>query len=129
MIHREARDKSIRGVTPQHNPFRLTPDRGGGLSEGYIPTEPRDTYMGPPPPCQLSTSVYIYNFIAEAPLKVAEKGGEGGEERRRVRGKGGIGEGPAAGGGGWQSWAGWLGARAGGSGSGSEGKRSFNMYC
>ena len=26
------------GVTPQHNPFRLTPDRGGGLSEGYIPT-------------------------------------------------------------------------------------------
>ena len=44
------------GVTPQHNPFRLTPDRGGGLSEGYIPTEPRDTYMGHPPPCQLSTS-------------------------------------------------------------------------
>ena len=38
------------GVTPQHNPFRLTPDRGGGLSEGYIPTEPRDTYMGHPPP-------------------------------------------------------------------------------
>ncbi len=30
---------------------------------------------------------------------MAEKGGEGGEERRGVRGKGGIGEGPAAGGG------------------------------
>ena len=28
---------------------------------------------------------------------MAEKGGEGGEERRGVRGKGGIGEGPAGG--------------------------------
>ena len=28
---------------------------------------------------------------------MAEKGGEGGEERRVVRGKGGIGEGPAGG--------------------------------
>ena len=63
--------------------------------------------------------MYIYIYTrAEAPLKVAEKGGEGGEERRGGRG---IGEG-SAGGRGWQSWlAGWgwgwgwglgLGARA-----------------
>ena len=73
--------------------------------------------------------VYIYIYIythtrAEASLKVAEKGGEGGEERRGVRGKEGIGEEPAGGGkaglgaGGWELWA---------VGSGSEGKRSFNM--
>ena len=38
--------------------------------------------------------IYIYIYTrAEASLKVAEKGGEGGEERRVVRGKGGIGEG------------------------------------
>ena len=58
------------GVTPQHNPSRLTPDRGGGLSEGYIPTEPRDTYMGPPPPCQLSTSVQVNSFSWTFPLVV-----------------------------------------------------------
>ena len=56
---------------------------------------------------------------------MAEKGGEGGEERRGVRGKGGIGEGPAAGRGGGK--AGWLGLGAGAGGSGSEGKRSFYM--
>ena len=42
----------------------------------------------------LQKYIYIYTR-AEASLKVAEKGGEGGEERRVVRGKGGIGEGPA----------------------------------
>ena len=47
------------GVTPQHNPSRLTPDRGGGLSEGYIPTEPRDTYMGPPPPVNYRPLVFM----------------------------------------------------------------------
>ena len=36
--------------------------------------------------------MYIYIYTrAEAPLKVAEKGGEGGEDRRGGRGKEGIG--------------------------------------
>ena len=51
---------------------------------------------------------------------MAEKGGEGGEERRGVRGKGGIGEGPAGGWGGGKAGLGlglwlwlWAGARRG----------------
>ena len=54
--------------------------------------------------------MHMYPYMhtrAEASLKVAEKGGEGGEERRVVRGKGGIGAGPA---GGWQSWLGAVGS-------------------
>ena len=51
---------------------------------------------------------------------MAEKGGEGGEERRGVRGKGGIGEGPAGGvaklarAGGGGLWAGGCGLGLGG---------------
>ena len=67
-------------------------------------------------------SVNIYTR-AEASLKVAEKGGEGGEERRGVRGKGGIGEGPAGGWGGGKAGLGlglWAGAGGWGLGLGGQ---------
>ena len=65
---------------------------------------------------------------------MAEKGGEGGEERRGVRGKGGIGEGRRRGGGGGGKGGGGGGGGGGDKGNGLGGQRSGSLasksvYC